>query len=163
MSSEKLSRMTDGNRVALNNVSELFLQKASDDIVEGRLTDAVRTILLAIVSFDDCIDYKKYFTRLRKRMSREQFVRLLRTVVEQTSAISAKLTDLPEEAERLNRFGTPLTKCLAENGFSPEDMPRLRLPRGAVIYFKPFKTVKENTAQPDSANTAGAGETILSA
>ena len=159
MSSERLSRMTSGKKMALNNVSELFLYKASEDIVAGRITNAVRMILLAIVSFDDYINFTEYFKQLNERMPREKFVRLLKTTIEQTSALSAKLNELPEEAERLNRFGIHLTKCLAENDISPEDMPPLRLPRGAIISYDPILTIKEKTTRPGSTRVIGPRKT----
>lgn len=148
--------MTNGrsNKIALDSVSEAFLCKASEDIAAGRFDDAVSLILMAVIDFDEDIHYKKYFSRQSKQLPREHFIKLLRTVVSRTSKVSDKLKNRPLQTEKLNTFGTALAKCLADHGFSPEDMPQLRLPKGAVLYFKPNKSERAKGPQERKINPA---------
>ena len=141
-------------KIALNNVSEVFLQKASEDIAAAQFAAAAKLILMTVIEFDDDIDFNKYFSEQNRLISRDQFVELLKSIVRRTSKVTDKLHGRPEQAERLNRFGISLARCLADHGSSPEDMPQLRLPKGAVIYFKPFRTGGQETTPAASDQTA---------
>lgn len=135
------------NNVALDSVFEAFLCKASEDIARSRFDDAASLIMMAVIDFDEDINYKKYFSGYSEQLPKEQFIKLLRTVVSRTSKVSDKLKNRPLQAERLNSFGTELARCLADHGFSSEEMPQLRLPKGAVLYFKHNKTEKSKGPQ----------------